>query len=176
MDPTFIFEKCIDLVPLKDIKESLNIEDGITAEIFGNYNTFIYDQTNKNGFLYKLLKFISTYKLSEEEKESYNWLIICKKGYIKYIKDCFEYFMNYFSKRSDLNFFTRLKLSVLKTKHWVGRAKFVADIYDFKLSKEKYNKKIKELFDNKEIDRIYIYKYTKRKLWSEALFDVKYRK
>lgn len=169
--------KFLDSFSFKDVKNIFNIEDNITANIYGNYYIFIKDQIEKNGFLYNLFNFIAKCEDNDKQnkndrnKKLYNWIIIAKKGYIKYFKDCINYFINYFCKRNDLNLLSRIRLSILKTKHHVGRIKFALDIYEYNSHRDANNKKIKTLFEFNAIDRIYIYKVTYKKMINEAKFE-----
>jgi len=170
------FEKIASSMPFstEDIFKLLNLEDNLTVEIYGNYEKFKKDQNTEGTLLYKLIEFTKACTLAD--KKFYGWVIVCKKGYIKYWKDCFDYFIEYYSKRSDLNFLTRLKMSLLKTKRWVGRVRYSVDMFHYIIFPENYNKKIKKLFDNKEIDRIYIYKTQDQFLLNKIRFEEKHKR
>lgn len=171
-----LVEKIVNLVPIsrEDTFKLLKIEDNLTAEIYGNYEKFAIDQISEDAILYKIMKFAKGYKKLKEDEEidTGSWVFVCKRGYVKFSKECLKYFWKYFKRRSDLNLLTRLKMSILKTKRWVTRIVYVCDAESFSECPELFNKKIKRLFDNKEIDRIYIYKTRDQFLLNQLYFDM----
>lgn len=66
-------------------------------------------------------------------------------------------------------------MSALKTKRWVGRIVYSVDINTFTICSEILNNKIKRLFADKEIDRIYIYK-TKDELLLHQIYEEEHYK
>lgn len=177
-----VIEKLINLVPLnkEELLKLLQIEDNITVEIYGNYERFAIEQISEEAILYKIIKFVKGYKEYKKENEdrkfnTSSWILVCKKGYIKYLKELLTYFYKYFCKRSDLNFFTRLKMSILKSKRWVSRIVYTLDIEQFCECPEIFNKKICRLFENKEIDRIYIYKTVDISFINRCHFDARHK-
>ena len=64
----------------------------------------------------------------------------------------------------------------MKTIHWVGRIKYVIDIYEYIRNKDKNDKEIKKLFDDKEIESVYLYRLYNKELLYEAMFEKKYKK
>ena len=125
MIDTAILEKFIGLISISDIKNLFNLEDNDIAEIYGSYKAFKKDQLEDDDFMHDILKFIN--ECPEEDKKYYDWAIIVKKGTMKYAFDCMVYFFRYFWKKTYLNIITRVRLSILKTKHWVGKIKYAVD-------------------------------------------------
>lgn len=170
---TEIISNTIGLISFSDIKQLLEIDDDV-ADIFGNYEVFIKEQNNEElGHLGRIIKSIEKY--GKEDRKYYNWLIIGKKGYFKYLKDASIYFCKYFYKRSDLNLLNRIRLSLMKTKNWVGRIKYVINIYKYLRYKDANDKEIKRLFDNNEISSIYLYRLRDDKILYDSLFEQKYK-
>ena len=169
-----IINKFSDIISISDIKHILDIDKNI-ADMFGNYDTFINEQKNEElGHFGRILKPLLNYSI--ENRKYYNWIIVGKKGYIKYLIDCVIYFYTYFCKRSDLDLLNRIRVSLMKTIHWVGRIKYVIDIYEYIRNKDKNDKEIKKLFDDKEIESVYLYRLYNKELLYEAMFEKKYKK
>ena len=161
-------EKVSNFISFKDIFNSY-IKDDNLANVYGNYNTFV------NDIFIKALK-NTVYNLQDEkDKENFYWVIICKKKLYNYVKDLFEYFIEYYKKRNDLNFFLRLKISILKTIRWVRRINFVVDIFHYSHFTELYNKRIKKLFDERKTNNVYVYKLDKDSLFKYK-FAMKYKR
>lgn len=181
-----VIEKLVNLVPIsrEDIFNLLQIEDNVTIEIYGNYKSFAVDQISEDTLFYKIIRFTNGLREYKKEHKDYDkkskfkqssWVIVCKKGYIKYTLERIKYFFEYFGKRSDLNILTRIKMSLLKTKRWVGRTVYYIDIDTFSICPAMINSKIKRLFDTGEIDRIYIYKTQDKFLLQQLYVDEHYK-
>jgi len=148
-----IIEKFSEIISNEDIKKLLNIEDGVTVDIFGNYDTFIMNKHNtNNGYFGRIIQIAKLYN-----GDKFNCAIVCKKGWIKYLKDWYKYFKAYFKKRNDLNLYLRIKLSIMKTNRWVGNVKYAVDIFEYIKNENVHNMHIKTLFDKKEISTVHIY-------------------
>lgn len=168
-----ILEKFVELISINDIKNLFNIEDDTISEIYGSYKAFKKGQLEEDEFIHDILNFIRL--CSEEDKKYYDWIIVVKKGNAKYLFDCITYFFRYFWKKTDLNLLTRIQLSLLKTKNWVGKIKYAVDIYEYDKYKEYHDKQIHKLFKYQEVSRIYIYRATNNDLLREANFEIKYK-
>ena len=178
-----LIEKIVGLVPIdkNDVMKILQIEDNLTAEIYGNYEKFAIDQLSEDTLLYKIFKFVEGYQqyIDEQERKGKknkitisHWVIVGKIGYTRYTLRRIKYFFKFFWDRSDLNFFTRIKMSLLKTKRFVGRTVHALDAKTFMLCPDIANRKFKELFKKGEIDRIYIYKTRDELLLNQIYLEV----
>jgi hypothetical protein len=160
-----LIEKLSSSISLKDIYKFFIIDDKL-ANVYGNYEAFINDT-----FIDVLVEFAKmpiSDRLEYEEKYPY-WIIVCNKKYFEFIKDRVKYFIKYFKKRKDLDFWTRLKISFSKTKRWVKRINFAVDIFEYVDNIESYNIQIKHLFNQHKTKHIYIYKGNK-----EFIFELKF--
>ena len=162
-------DKMIGIIPIdkNDILKILEIEDNLTVEIYGNYEKFAVDQISDDALLYKIFNYVDGFNQYKKEKEAAGeklefpestWLMVGKIGYLRFTIRRIKYFWKNFWKRSDLNFFTRVKMSLLKTKRFIGRTTYIKDISTFTICPEFSNHEIKRLFNEKKFDRLYIYK------------------
>lgn len=170
-----IIEKFSEIISTEDIKKILNIEDGVTVDIFGNYDTFIFNKHNTtNGYFGKIVQIA---KLCKDSNVDLNCVIVCKKGWLKYFKDWIKYFFTYFKKRNDLNLYYRTKLSIIKTNRWVGNVKYAVDIFEYIKNENIHNMHIKTLFNKNEIKTVHIYNSKSDKDFIlKYKFDAKYKR
>lgn len=167
MEQYKIIKILCNILPIKDIKNIINEKIKITihdkfieldklVNVFGDFETFINNQ-NINGNDMYIISNLSNY--IDKQKISGNWIIICKLGYFNFIKFYIKYLCHYYKKRKDLNFIHRIYISIRKSNCNIFRIKCCIDINNYFKEKEKFDNQIKELFNTKQIDRIYIYKY-----------------
>lgn len=127
--------------------------------VFGNFDTFINNQEIEGGDLWVISNFSKFDKIINPNSIISKWCIIGKLGYFNFIKTYFKYVWKYFYKRKDLNIVHRTYMSFKKANQNVCRFKIGIDVNKYFNEKTKFDKQIKELFDDKNIDRIYIYSY-----------------
>ena len=144
---------------ISKIIKKINTKNSKTVDIYGDFNTFINNQEDGYSFLYKLISYRKTLHMKDlyYERKHHDWYIVCKKGYLRYLKDLIVYFYKEFIRRNDLNFFTRIKISILKAKRLITRNKYITNISSYITRKHIHDTRIKKLFDEHKIDRIYLY-------------------
>ena len=133
--------------------QNIFIKSNFLVNIFGNFDSFKENQQVIGNDLWRIIN-ISNFNIDKEILS--NYYIECKVGYITFIINWFKWFNAYYNKRNDLNIISRLYITFLKTNRNVFRFKFYVDINYYIKNMEKYDNQIKELFNNNQIDRIYI--------------------
>lgn len=129
--------------------------------VFGNYETFINNQTEEGNDLWIINNYSKFDKVINPNKVLSNWCIIGKLGYWNFIKKYIKYSWQYWKKRNDLNIIHRIYISFKKANKNVYRFRIGIDVNKYFKEKTKFDNQIKKLFNNKDIDRIYLYTYKK---------------
>lgn len=152
----------ISNISIDDIKKYLNIDVTSTLNIWGNYDTFFESQTDYQSELYTFIWIcennVNDLKYSDYKSIGINVYIIGKIGYIKFTKRFISFICKFIYRRSDLNIFTRFYLAFIKAYQTIKRNQFQIEIDKFTNNQLNSNKRIFELFNTKQIDRLYLYK------------------
>ena len=155
----------LSFISINDIKKYLEIDTTHTLDIFGNYNAFVSSLNNPQSDLYTYV-WICENPQRGINYEAYKKLgisiyLVGKIGFIKYIKEYYDFIISFIYDRKDLNFFTRLYLSIIKAKQKIIRNKFQVEINKFCKSEVNSLDRIEQLFDKEKIYRLYLYIFEK---------------
>ena len=139
-----------------EINDRLVIEIGPIENSFGNYESFI---KSSNDFLNE--EDMNILRILCQDNTHINFCLVGKIGYFNFIKKYIKWIYNYLKKRKDLDFIRRIFITFKKSYKYIYRYNYntCIDINSYFLNQDAYNKKIKDLFDNKEIDRLNLYRY-----------------
>ena len=155
-----IIKNLINVLPI-NINDKL-VELDYLVNVFGTYESFIKNKETEGCDLWIIAHFDKAEYLFNKDKVIGEWSIVGKISLFHYLNNYIKYWHKYFWDRKDLYFFTkllqRIYITTKKTNRNVKRFKIGINISQYLLKEKEYNEKIKQLFDNKEIDNIYIYK------------------
>lgn len=139
-----------------ETREHLAIEIGPIENSFGTYEAFI---KSVDDFLDEEDMHILS-MLCKDDKHV-KFCLIGKIGYFHFIKKYFQWVCKYFKKRKDLDLIRRIVITFKKSYKYIYRYNYntCIDINCYFLHPYENNERIKKLFDNKEIDRLNLYRY-----------------
>jgi len=139
-----------------ETNDRLVIEIGPIENSFGTYEAFI---KSVDDFLDE--EDMNILSMLCKDDKHVKFCLIGKIGYFHFIKKYFQWVYKYFKKRKDLDLIRRIVITFKKSYKYIYRYNYntCIDINYYFLNQEANNKKIKNLFDNKKIDRLNLYRY-----------------
>ena len=156
--------KLLSFVPVDDLKKLIKSKDGKIIDIWGNCESLFTDKA----IIKKIHEdfglddvYTSVLKDKDINKEYPKLYLVAKIGIFKSIKRFFNTFFKTICERRDLNFITRLYLSFIKSKFAARHTIVIFPLIMYRDYPEPLNNLFKKMFEDKIIDRIYLYKYEK---------------
>lgn len=161
-----LIKNIYNILPIKWIKKHIidtYKKSKFLINIYGSYEYFIESQ-NKD--IYSLNGDLALLKREDDFKKIIpeincplsDWYLCTKITIKEYIKRFFISFNKCYKERNDLNFFYKIYISFIKANRNTHKLNSYQDLRYYFSTKENSDKYLKEQFDNKIINKIYLYK------------------
>lgn len=139
------------------IKHSI-VRIGEFLNSYGNFEALLKDMDNNEDGNLSQLKYLYKFDKCDDDL---HYCLVGKIGYINMFKLYFKWIYKYFNERKDLDIIRRIYITAKKSYKYLYRYNYntCIDVGMYLYRQDYWNSKIKEMFDNKKIDRLNLYKY-----------------
>lgn len=151
-----------NILPKNGYIKEYFVKSKYLINIYGSYDYFKesqnFDIKNLDGDFYRIRNLDKCKLFLNKEIPISDYYLYTEITFYNYIKSLYFTFTQYYKKREDLCFIDKIRMSFLKTKRNIYKFNSFIDIREYYNNTIKYDKQFKTLFDNKLINKIYLYK------------------